>query len=332
MRLLLAATVAVGLAAPAHADVKDVWGGGDPEQSSYSGKYVPYILEKLAEIRLSGYKWGGPTQGTVDNAERVTNNPTNLAVGQLDILKNLNGEPMPSGGEYAYTILKEDLGPECLYLVTANPHYSNFGHVLANAWDITIATGGKKSGSYGTLKVLLDIYPDLQDAIVRNLNSTTGIIDAVVAGEATFGFFIMRPDPKNAVFDAIDENDLSLVPVVDFDLESEYEFKELKIANAKLMGLVGNPRYHTTACTSVALITGDPGTVDPNDTRTLRRVQETIKRFAALDATTMRREATEKFTTWSDFIDNFKEATTSQVKALMEESRQIVDEAVRELQ
>jgi hypothetical protein len=70
-----------------------VWGGGDPAKGSvYSAAYVPQLIKGLESERLPGYAWGGPTQGTVDNAERVTRNPTHLAVGQRDILMQLNGQ------------------------------------------------------------------------------------------------------------------------------------------------------------------------------------------------------------------------------------------------
>lgn len=57
--LLCVSALAFAMTATAGDTAKQVWGGGMPQDSSYSGKYVPLIIELLSEKRLDGYTWGG---------------------------------------------------------------------------------------------------------------------------------------------------------------------------------------------------------------------------------------------------------------------------------
>ena len=326
-RSVLLATVAViGLvfaAIPNSAFAADpdelVWGGGQPAASAYSGKYVPYIIEQLDKARLSGYEWGGVSDGTAFNAEKVTDHPTHIGAGQLDILKRIKGKPIlgREGVNYSFTVIKENLGPECLYLVTKDKNYTTLGHVVGNAWDVSIATGGEKSGSFGSLQVLQEKFPDLKDVTVAHVGGNDKIIEAVTTSKHPFGFFVMRPDPTNQIFKTIIDNGLTLVPVLDFELEDTYTFPDLKIANS---GIMSDAVYHTTACTSVALITGDPSTVAVDNTRAKRRLEETIARMGALSSDIMLQEATAKFTTWRDYADSFRAVGSDQLAKLKQAS------------
>ena len=101
-------------------NLKKVWGGGPPHASAYSGVYVPILIEQLSNQRLSGYQWGGLSAGTLQNVKTVHENPTHLALAQRDLLETLKAE-------YKFTVIKDDIGPECLYMVTKNIAYSNWG-------------------------------------------------------------------------------------------------------------------------------------------------------------------------------------------------------------
>ncbi len=307
------------------ADLKKVWGGGDPKSSTYSGKYVPHVIDILGQNRLSGYSWAGKSEGTTMNAQKVTENPTHLAVGQLDILRNLNGKPIPGGeGNYSFTILHENIGPEALFAITTNPNYKTWGDILSNAWDLTFYTGGAKSGSYGTLMGLMDIYPDLEDIEVVHAGGSMKIISAVKNDPSGFGFFVMRPDPNSDVFKAIDKAGLTMVPVVDFELEDLYEFMELKVANG---GIFGKAKYHTTAVTSVALITGSLESVNPKN-KNYRRLQATIKRVGQLNQETLK----PNLKGWKDMFDSMKKIAGNKAKAMMEASKKAASAAREKLE
>ena len=329
----LFALILFGLAAvSAHAQSVDnskfIWGGGDPKDSVYSSVYVPRVVDVLTQNRLAGYTWGGVSAGTLENAQKVSDNPTNLAVGQWDLLRDLKGKPIPNepGKVYDFTVLNQDIGPECLYMVTRQEGYNTWGDVLGNAWDMTIATGSELSGSYGTLQVLKGIYPDLKDAVIVTAPSTDAIIKLVQSDpKVTHGFFVMRPDPSSAIFKQISDAKLHIVPVVDYELEKLYSFQQLKVANGGLFGIGGNAQYVSTACTSVALITGAPDRVDPTDTRTLRRVQETISRVKAVPADQLK----PNLATWRDMFDSMTAIASDQAKQLMDASKKALDDIAK---
>lgn len=309
---------------------KMIWGGGPKETSSYTGKIVPVIIDQMAKVRLAGYQWGGPSDGTAMNAMRVTLNPTHVALGQGDILESLNGTPIPGldGVNYNFTTLKSDIGDECLYLVTKSPHYQTFGHVLENAWDISIATGSELSGSYGTLHILMDIYPDLQDVMVDHVGGAGDIVQSVVDDTNPFGFFVMRADPKNSVFKTINDNNLTLVPVVDFDLEDIYTFKEVKVENAAWGGLAGKAKYLTTACTPIQVITGNPEVADG---RSKRRLEATIERMQGVSDAALKEEVVSQFMSWSDYIESVRAIGADKAQELMQAARDAAGEAARQL-
>jgi hypothetical protein len=313
-----AALAAFALVVPAHSaddSIKVVWGGGKQGTSAYTDAYVPAVIKVLDSIHMTGYHWGGESQGTIANAESVTNNPTHLAVGQLDILSLIQGKPIPSqtGKNYSFTILQKNLGPECLYLVINDKTYKTFGDVLGNAWQLSLVTGGEKSGSFGTWQVLAATYPDdLKDMTVAHVGSNDDIIKAVKSQKDTVGFFVMRPDPNSAIFKSIKDADLTLVPVVDFEIEGKYDFKNMKVSH----GLFGG-NYLTTACTSVALITGDPANPALADAKAKKRLDETIRRIAGVDSSAFRPNSD----TWADMWDSLTEVAADESKQLMEASK-----------
>lgn len=309
-------------------ETKVVWGGGDIENSTYSRVMVPVVIEQLAKQRLAGYQWGGPSAGTIENAIRVTMNPTHVALGQSDILKRLNGQPIvidgvDTGLTYNFTVVQPDIADECLYMATKSPYYTTWGHVLENAWDITVVTGGETSGSYGTLIGLQETYPDFQDAIIKSVGGTDDILQSIIDGsESTFGFFVIRTDPSSSTFTTITDEGLSLVPVVDFDLEGTYEFKSLKIQQG---GMFSDAVYHDTACTQVQLITGSLENVDPED-RTYRRLEATIERASRTPAAEFKQAVVSELTSWRDYLDNVKAVGQDRLNDLLEASKAKMDE------
>jgi hypothetical protein len=323
LKIMKGATAPATPTAAPQDPLRVVWGGGDPKESVYSGAYVPQVITGLESERLSGYSWGGATQGTVDNAERVTRNPTHIAVGQRDILMQLNGQPIEGakdGAKFRFTELHADIGPECLYAVTAEKNYTNFGHVLANAWDLTVYTGGPKSGSFGTWKILGSAFPDLKDMRVVHAPSTKDILKNVKAQKGTFGFFVMRPDPNSDVFKEIVQAGLSLVPVVDQKIEGTYTFLDMKISHG---GLLSSAKTHTTACTSVSLITGDPEAA--TEPRAKKRVEATIERVKAASPQKFRPD----LAGWRDMWDSIKVVSAEKAKAMMAEAAAAAKKAVK---
>lgn len=309
-------------------DDKIVWGGGAKESSSYSGKIVPVVIEKLDEVQMSGYTWGGPSDGSAMNAMKVTVNPTHLALCQADICSRLKGEPIPgTSWTYQFTVVQEDVADECLYMFTKSPNFTTWGHIVENAWDISIATGSELSGSYGTLTMnLMERYPALSDIEVINAGGGTAIVQAVLDDVASFGFIVMRPDPENAVFEMINDNDLHLVPVIDFDLEDLYTFKSLKVSNSTWGGFGAEAKYHETACTEVQVITGDPAMLSDAQSRSQRRLEATIERVEGrIDGAEFKQDVVAQFTSWKDYLDSVRDISGEKLQDLLEASKEKIE-------
>ena len=313
----LTAALAVAMVVAARADEvnpKAVWGGGPAASSAYTANYVPKVIEILEAQHLSGYAWGGVSQGTIANAEMVTDHPTNLAVGQSDLFALIKDQPIPGreGAKYQFTVVKPDMGPECLYLVTTDKSYKTFGDVVGNGWQLGVVTGGEKSGSFGTWKVLQGVYPDLKPMAVTHVAAISDIIATVKQKKDVVGFFVMRPDPDSDVFKSIADATLTIVPVVDFDLEDKYKFMSLKVTH----GWSGGKEVQT-ACTTVALITGDPSSPKLANDTDKRRLAETIKRLGAVDSKMFQPDAS----SWRDMWDSIASYSTDQAKSLMDASK-----------
>ena len=295
------------------ADPKAVWGGGKPESSAYSGVYVPAVIDALAKANppLPGYHWGGVSDGTVANAEIISEHPTNLAVGQLDILSALQGQPIPgkNGEKYQFTILSSNLGPECLYIVTKDPNYKTLGDIVGNAWDLKGFTGGLKSGSNGTWNELKKLFPDLATVEMNNVADNLDLIHQVANTPGSFGFFVMRPDANSKVFETIAEQKLTIVPVVDEALQG-YNIFDMKVAHAAWYTFSGGKSV-MTSCTSVALITGDPTNAAlATDEKSKKRLAATIMRVKSLDPQLFQPDTSD----WRDMVEGLQTVAADQAK------------------
>lgn len=314
--------VAFGLTAamltlPVYANDKLVWGGGDPESSAYSGTYVPHGIKMMDEVKLKGYKWAGISEGTKYNVEMVNTHLTHLAYVQDDISEAMNGQPMPNGdGTYSFTKLFKNLGWECFYMISHDSDYDYLGDIVGNAWDLTMFTGGKKSGSFGSLEVLQGVYPEMDFVDLIHVNDNLEILRNVKSTPGSAGFIAMRPDPSNDVFKEMTKmvkDGMSLIPVIDLDIDELYEYHNLKIANG---GLWGDPIFHDTACTTVSMITGDPGKLDGPDDKRAKRLNATIERLSNLSEEQM----TPSVKSWRDTFDSMKSVSASKLSEIKENS------------
>lgn len=281
----------------AHADettyAKTVYGGGKVEDGSYySGTLVPKLLEAMTQdpIRVSGYSWYGPTQGSLDNMERITANPLGIGFAQLDMAKaNLTN---PS---YHYVIANERVSFDCYYLASPITAYAQkgWGAVLDDAGlAVSIATLGPKSGSMGSLQALMTIYPQLKDVEIVNYASAKEAIAAVVAGKQTFFWGVSRPTPGVGFFKLIADAKLTYVPVADWEMQEALgvEFYKLPVTDPAwgiLSSLGGDQgQFVETGCTPTAIITGDPAQLSADRTSQKKLVTELGRRIGLLPEST----------------------------------------------
>ena len=61
-------------------------------------------------------------------------------------------------------------------MITKQPAYDNWGHVVGNGWNMKVATGGQQSGSWETWQRLVSTYNELNDAEVMHMSNTGEIV------------------------------------------------------------------------------------------------------------------------------------------------------------
>ncbi len=306
---------------------REVHGGGKKESSFYSSTVVDTVINGLQENRITGYSWGGVSDGTIDNVDRVNKDPVDLGIGQLDILNGLIRDAAASGEAPGFHVLIENMGPECYYLATNNPGYSNFGHVLGNAFDITIATTGIKSGSFGSLNALAKVYPDLVSVEIKNYPDANAAVEAVANGEANFVFFVQKPTPGSGPFQLIAEKGLTYVPVVDWEMEDlGLQFFELPVTSSEFSlsawksGGIKEGQKVATACTSIALFGGDAAKATGRDQKLIEAI---AARVPAADAGDFSLPQT---TDWLAMIGGMVQLSTDKIGEFANAARDTVED------
>ncbi|CAK0748206.1 hypothetical protein CCP4SC76_1910001 [Gammaproteobacteria bacterium] len=116
------------------------------------------------------------TSGTGDNLKRLAENPSAVALAQMDVANDLIGKT--PGWSDKMVVVRSDLGHECLFAVTSNPKLTSWGQVQQFATRVRVATAPKESGSYLTLLNLQVQDPALKglDANLQNASDTLSAI------------------------------------------------------------------------------------------------------------------------------------------------------------
>lgn len=326
--LLLSALALPALAAAQPAankiGVRQVWGGGAQAASAYSREFVPAVIGGLESVRINGYEWAGISEGSVYNLARVTEDPLDLAIVQADIAAALKDDP-----NYAYRVIRDDLGVECAYMGAANAAYDNWGHVLGNSFDIRLATTSEKSGGFGSWQALAGVYPELADVQIQHYANASDAVAAVAAGKADFFFFVQKPTPGEGPFEVVAKAGLHYVPVVDFEMEGlGYDFYDLPVTHSKFsfkLGDLGVKKGQSvdTICTGIALVGGLPERIDEADSRSRRLVEAVAERAAAAPADAFRPDFSR------GFLAELVSTSADKVKALADKAKTELDKATR---
>ncbi len=140
----LFATAALGLNA-ATATGAEINTGG--ESGAYHSTFCPALVNQLNRL-------GKPSDcvssaGSGENLRRVARNPRELGYGQLDVFA-LEAERY--GGEEAFEIIRSDDVRECVFAVTRNRSYTNFGEIAVNADRLRFILPPEASGSAKTFE------------------------------------------------------------------------------------------------------------------------------------------------------------------------------------
>lgn len=260
--LLIAASAALTLAvaAPAVAQ-KAIYTGGSA--GAYNQTFCPPLPKALGENLFQGYTCT-PSGGTVDNLSKVALQPTNVGFAQLDVLAREFAEKPELAKKLS--IVRQDIACEGLWMVTKNPSFKNYGDILGRARRINFVLPPEVSGSTASFKYLQSIDPEgLGRATnLRYVPDATAVINHVAGTDlAAVGFFVQWADPRNGNIKLINEKGLSIIPVVSMDIirakvggNELYQVQEFSLTEG---GYITSGVKATTACTPVALVTGNPG-------------------------------------------------------------------------
>ncbi len=234
---------------------------------AYYNKFCPTI-KKAAKDKNLMFDCR-PSQGSLDNLDKVIANPNDFGLAQYDLfsLKYTNQSNQP-----AFKPIRDDLGKECLFLVTKNKLMKNFGDVVASAPYMNFILPPESSGHAGTFKYLQSIDPSGigKAGKVTHAASTEDAITSALAQEDNVTLFVHFPNADNKLFNLVNENRGHFVPVISKEILAQ-ETQGRKVYSAEETD-VANPKWHesgkkvVTACTPMVLFTGKSDLIsDPSE-------------------------------------------------------------------
>lgn len=257
--LFLASTALLALTVGASAQ-KAIFTGG--EKGAYHTTFCPPLPAVLGQSMFAGYQCN-PSGGTLENIAQVLSKPTNVGFVQLDVLaREMSTKP---DLVKQVTLIRKDIACEGLWMVTKNPKLKSYGDVLGYARRINFILPPQTSGSAASFAYLQSIDPDGLGRAknLKNVNDATTVINTIAAGgEQDVGFFVQFADPENANIKLMVEKGLTIVPVVSREIanakigdEALYNVQSFSL---KAAGFIASSDDRVTACTPVAVITGNP--------------------------------------------------------------------------
>jgi hypothetical protein len=285
-RSLFVSILLVAGIAPASAET--IHTGSD--KGSYYNVFCPLVQSAIKKEYFNHSC--GTSDGTADNIEKVKATPTDIGIGQMDLLAD----------ETELEIINPDIGMECMYAVTSDASITSLSGLSSR---IPLVLPGEGSGSQKSFERLQGLDEGL--ASLRNITNASSAYEAVekvVSGDAIMAFFVQFPDTRNEVFKLINDNELSFVPVISRNILRQevngqrlYEALEVNVTPQGLLSMLKRedaPKIQTS-CTSIALFTGKADTLEGN----AKSDQEAM--IAALGNT----QRPEK-DGWKEMVDNAK--------------------------
>jgi hypothetical protein len=238
--------------------------------------FCPPLPPALARVYFNNYACT-TSRGTLENIDRVLQFPTAVGFAQLDVYAR---EASRRPQDFArLTLVRRDIACEGLWMVTRNDRLTNLGDVQGFARRINFVLPPRESGSTASFAFLREIDPEglgrVPDTNIRYVADATTVIQQVAAStDGSVGFFVQFADPTNANIRLLVEQNLRTVPVVSreimrarVDNEAVYQVQEFALAEGGFLGIGGRARNATTACTPVAVFTGNPDSLPPGPGR-----------------------------------------------------------------
>ncbi len=237
-------------------------------QGAYHTEFCPAIANAVEE---EGLKVNCTTsQGSLDNLETVMKTPEAFGLAQFDLFAR---EYSRSDANLSFINVRDDIGKECLFLVSKNKLMTNYGDIVASAEYLNFILPPEKSGHAGTFKYLQKLDPEgLGKAkSVTHAASTEDAITQALTSEDGVALFVQFPNPKNANFKLVTENEGHFVPVISRGLLADevegrkvYSAEETEVENANW---TERETKLVTACTPIVLFTGKTANIDDEDAK-----------------------------------------------------------------
>jgi len=245
---------------------KAVLTGG--QNGAYHSTFCPPLPAVLSQHDFPNYKCT-TSEGTLDNIKQVLAKPSNIGFVQLDVFAR-ESQAHP---EYAQqlTIIRKDIACEGLWAVTKNTSITNFGDLLGRRRTPYLIANGGSAASFAFLQ---SVDPDGLGRAknIRVAANATEVINTVAASQDNVvGFFVQWANPENNNIKLMVDKGLNVVPVVSREVQSAkvngedvYSVQEF---NLTASGFISNGKTVISACTPVALITGNPDAQKDRDAK-----------------------------------------------------------------
>lgn len=229
---------------------------GEPD-GAYQTKLCPTIKQaaKAKNLNLNCTT----SAGSLENIERIIGAPNQFGLSQYDIYaQTISADPVIP----PLKLVRDDIGSECLFLVTKNKQFSNYGDIVASAPYLNFVLPPEKSGHSATFKYLqtIDKTGLGRAKNIAHAATTEDAITRALSSEDSVTLFVQTPDPKSKYFSIINANGGHFIPAI------SREILGLEVNGKKVYApqetAVTNPKWHKsgekviTACTPIVLFTG----------------------------------------------------------------------------
>lgn len=260
-KLMMCAAALALMAGSAMANERVIYGGGNPETSTYSGVMVPHVVGVMATNGVGGYAWYGVTSGSGDNVLQVGFNPLGFAVGQSDVILAAieNGDPIK--------VYSANMGPECFHGIS--PNGVTFDQALSGGNPIYV--GGEGSGGAWSIRNLIEdgygIDPNTVNLVYE---------DAASAPAGAVGVFVQRPDPAAAKYKTLADAGFVFSGVDSIEAElAGYTPLDVTVRDSGVIaGLGASSQSFRTTCMTTVLFGHDPNALEAGSRD--RRFLETL--------------------------------------------------------
>jgi hypothetical protein len=300
------------------------------EKGAYHALFCPPLPAVLANAYFQGYKCT-PSEGSIENINRVLNNPTSIGFVQFDVYAS---EAVKRAEELErLTVIRTDIACEGLWMVTKNPALGNYGHVLAFSRRIPFILPPPGSGAAASFAFLQANDPEglgrVPEANKRYVADATAVLNETASStDGAVGFFVQFADPSNANIKLIVEKALTVIPVASREIlrlrlggQTVYQ---LQLFNLKAAGIFVEPREVTTACTPVAIITAAPS-VFGSDRDKADDQRDLIQKVREVPAENLLPQES-RIASIIRYAKRLSQETTEEVIAAVEKTRQVFED------